>query len=249
MFDQVLVRNTARTRRPVAVALSFGGQVLVVGMTILLPLLHTEAITGLRIPHIFAAPPAGHSEPITPEHTAVPSTRKSGTAPRVFTDSTFRAPARVPDVILADNSTPADVFAGTAGPPIPGALNGVPGGIGYEIPQLPKPAPPAAAPPKPPVTAKPVVVGGDVQAAKLIRQVTPVYPTLAKQARVSGTVYLEAIIDRNGAIESLRVKSGSGLLAPAAVDAVRQWLYRPTLLNGVPVEVLTEIEVNFRLSQ
>ena len=99
------------------------------------------------------------------------------------------------------------------------------------------------------MTTKPVVVGGDVQAAKLIRQVTPVYPTLAKQARVSGTVYLEAIIGRNGAIESLRVKSGSGLLAPAAVDAVRQWLYQPTLLNGVPVEVLTEIEVNFRLSQ
>jgi hypothetical protein len=97
MFDQVLVRNTARTRRPVAVALSFGGQVLVVGMTILLPLLHTEAITGLRIPHIFAALPAGHSEPITPEHTAVPATRKSGTAPRVFPDSTFRAPARVPE--------------------------------------------------------------------------------------------------------------------------------------------------------
>ena len=62
-----------------------------------------------------------------------------------------------------------------------------------------------------------------MQAAKLIRQVTPLYPTLAKQARVSGTVYLEAIIDRTGAIESLRVKSGSGLLAPAAVDAVRQW--------------------------
>jgi protein TonB len=249
MFDQVLVQNTARTRRPVAVAFSFGVQVLVVGVTILLPLLHTEAITGLRIPHIFTAPPAGHSEPIIPEHTAVPAARRSGVTPRVFTGSTFRAPARVPHDILADDRAPAEVFAGTAGPVIPGAQNGVPGGIGYEIPSLPKPAPPVAAPPKPSVPPKPVVVGGDVQAAKLIRQVTPVYPTLAKQARVSGTVYLEAIIDRNGAIESLRVKSGSGLLARAAVDAVRQWLYRPTLLNGVPVEVLTEIEVNFRLSQ
>ncbi|MCU1275092.1 MAG: TonB family protein [Bryobacterales bacterium] len=249
MFDQVLVKNTARTRRPVAVALSFGVQVLVVGGTILLPLLHTEAITGGRIPHIFTAPLADHSERIISEHTAVPAARRSGPAPRVFTDPTFRAPARVPDVILGGDNAPADVLAGTAGPVIPGALNGVPGGIGYEMPSLPKPAPPVAAPPKASVPPKPVVVGGDVQAAKLIRQVTPVYPTLAKQARVSGTVHLEAIIDRNGAIESLRVKSGSGLLAPAAVDAVRQWLYRPTLLNGVPVEVLTEIEVNFRLSQ
>jgi protein TonB len=249
MFDQVLVESTARTRRPVAVALSFGGQVLVLGIIILLPLFHTEAITAGRMLHIFTPPPATeHTERIVSEHTAVPYVRRSGSVLRVFTDRMLRAPARVPDVILEDDSPPANVFAGTSGPVIPGALNGVAGGIGYEIPALPKPAPPAVSP-KPPLTAKPVVVGGDVQAAKLIHQVTPVYPTLAKQARVSGTVYLEAIIDRNGTIESLRVKSGSGLLAPAAVDAVRQWRYRPTLLNGVPVEVMTEIEVNFKLSQ
>jgi protein TonB len=248
MFDQML-ENTARTRRPVAVALSFGGQVLLLGMIILLPLLHTEAITAGRMLHIFTPPPGDHTERIVSQHRAVPAgARLAAPVIRVFTDTIFRAPARVPDVILADDSAPAIVLAGTSGPAIPGALNGVAGGIGYEVPALPNPAPPAAAS-RPPVTAKPVVVGGDVQAAKLIRQVTPVYPILAKQARVSGTVYLEAIIDRNGAIESLRVKSGSGLLVPAAVEAVRQWLYRPTLLNGVPVEVLTEIEVNFRLSQ
>jgi len=248
MFDQVL-ENTARTRRPVAVALSFGGQILLLGMIILLPLLHTEAITAGRMLHIFTPPPtADHTQRIVSEHRAVPASARSAPVVHIFTDVVFRAPAHVPEVILADDSAPANVFAGTAGPVIPGALNGVAGGIGYEVPPLPKPAPPVTAS-RPPVTAKPVVVGGDVQAAKLIRQVTPIYPTLAKQARVSGTVYLEAIIGRNGAIESLRVKSGSGLLAPAAVDAVRQWLYRPTLLNGVPVEVLTEIEVNFRLSQ
>lgn len=250
MFDQVLVDSTACTRRPVAVALSFAGQILVLGLIILFPLFHTEAITAGRMLHILTPPPVGErTDRIVSEHRTVPAGPRSAPVLRVFSDATFRAPARVPDVILADDSAPANVFAGTAGPVIPGALNGVAGGIGYDMPPLPKTAPPAAASPKPPVTAKPVVVGGDVQAAKLIRQVTPVYPTLAKQARVSGTVHLEAIIDRNGAIESLRVKSGSGLLVRAAVDAVRQWLYRPTLLNGVPVEVLTEIEVNFRLSQ
>src|SRR5712671_2930077 len=173
MFDQVLVQNTARTRRPLAVALSFGVQVLVLGMIILLPLLHTDAITAGRMLHIFTPPPAAdHSERTIPEHTAVTTARRSGAVLHVFTDATVRAPARVPEVILADDSGPANVFAGTAGPVIPGALNGVAGGIGYQMP----PATPAAAPPKPPVPPKPVVVGGDVQAAKLIRKVTPVYP-------------------------------------------------------------------------
>src|ERR1051325_9872951 len=114
MFDQVLVQNTARTRRPLAVALSFGGQIIVLGMTILLPLLHTEAITAGRMLHIFTpAPPVADSERTIPEHNAVPTARRSGPVLRVFTDTTVRAPARVPEVILADDSGPANVFAGT----------------------------------------------------------------------------------------------------------------------------------------
>jgi protein TonB len=88
-----------------------------------------------------------------------------------------------------------------------------------------------------------------VQAAKLVRQVTPVYPPLARQARISGIVRLEAVISRSGLIESLQVMSGHPLLTQAALDAVRQWVYQPTLLNNVPVEVLTQIDVNFKLSE
>jgi protein TonB len=101
--------------------------------------------------------------------------------------------------------------------------------------------------PKP--VAKPVQVGGDVQAAKLIRKVVPVYPRTAVIARISGTVRLQGIIGRDGTIQQLQVVSGHPLLTGAALAAVRQWLYRPTLLNGEPVEVIAPIDVNFLLSQ
>jgi len=84
---------------------------------------------------------------------------------------------------------------------------------------------------------------------KIVRQVTPVYPPLARQTRISGIVRLEAVISLNGSIESLQVMSGHPLLTRAALDAVRQWVYQPTLLNGEPVEVVTQIEVNFKLAE
>jgi protein TonB len=88
-----------------------------------------------------------------------------------------------------------------------------------------------------------------VQAAKLIAQATPAYPALAKQARVAGTVRLTAIIGRDGAIRNLQVMSGHALLTAAALEAVKQWRYQPTLLNDEPVEVITQIDVNFTLSR
>jgi periplasmic protein TonB len=87
-----------------------------------------------------------------------------------------------------------------------------------------------------------------VQAARIINRVLPIYPELARKARVSGTVRLLGVIGRDGRVERLQVVSGHPLLVPAAVDAVRQWTYRPTLLNGDPVEVMAPIEVNFTLA-
>ncbi len=87
-----------------------------------------------------------------------------------------------------------------------------------------------------------------VQSAKLIRQPKPAYPQLAKQARIQGIVKLHALISKEGTIEDLKVVSGHPLLVPSALDAVRQWAYQPTLLNGEPVGVETEIEVNFTLT-
>src|SRR5437868_5508071 len=100
-----------------------------------------------------------------------------------------------------------------------------------------------------PVTPKRITIGGNVQQAKLVRQPKPVYPPLAKQARISGVVHLAAVISKDGTIQDLKVISGHPLLIPSALEAVKQWVYQPTLLNGEPVEVVTQIDVNFTLSQ
>jgi TonB family protein len=99
-----------------------------------------------------------------------------------------------------------------------------------------------------PELAKRISVGGNVQAAKLIKRVQPVYPVLAREEHVSGTVRLHAIIGTDGSIQSLHVARGPSSLAKASVEAVKQWRYQPTKINGEPVEVDTEIDVIFQLS-
>jgi len=125
-----------------------------------------------------------------------------------------------------------------------GAAGGVLGGVMGGVPGAPPPPPP----PKKGPTG-PVRIGGQVAAANLIRKVEPVYPPLAKSARVQGTVEFTAIISKSGAIENLQLVRGHPLLVNAAKEAVLQWKYRPTQLNGQPVEVVTDIIVNFTLSQ
>src|SRR5580704_18128890 len=105
----------------------------------------------------------------------------------------------------------------------------------------------APPPPPPPKAHGPVRVGGQVQAANLLRMVQPVYPPIAKTAHISGTVVLHAIISKEGVIEKLEYVSGPPLLMKNAMDAVNQWRYRPTLLNGEPVEVDTTVSVVFTL--
>jgi len=92
-------------------------------------------------------------------------------------------------------------------------------------------------------------VGGNVQSNNLIKKVTPLYPPDAKAARIQGTVRFTATIGKDGSIINLELVSGHPLLAESAQDAVRQWIYKPTLLNGNPVEVITQIDVNYTLSQ
>ena len=123
----------------------------------------------------------------------------------------------------------------------PGPQGGVVGGI---IGSAPKTADAASAP-----NSQRIMVGGAVQANKLAIQTTPVYPPLAKHARISGTVELSAVIGKDGHIMNLSVIRGHPLLVQSALDAVKDWVYQPTLLNGQPVEVSTTIDVNFTLAQ
>jgi TonB family protein len=92
-------------------------------------------------------------------------------------------------------------------------------------------------------------IAGTIQKVKLLQQPAPVYPPLAVQARISGVVRLNAILAADGTVKNLTVASGHPLLVPAALEAAKQWVYEPTLLNGKPVEVITQIEVNFALEQ
>jgi TonB family protein len=92
-------------------------------------------------------------------------------------------------------------------------------------------------------------VGGNVQSTKLIQQPRPMYPPEAKQARIQGVVKLAAVIGKDGTVKRLEVISGHPLLVPSALDAVKNWVYETTLLNGDPVEVQTQIDVNYTLLQ
>lgn len=142
-------------------------------------------------------------------------------------------------------------------PPSAGVIGGVPGGtladsalgglLGAGLPSAAPPPPPP--PPKPKAPTGPVRVGGDVKPPVLISQTKPAYPPLAKAARVQGVVKFEAKIAKDGTIQDLKLVSGPPLLVQSAMAAVQSWKYRPTLLNGEPVEVLTTIDVNFSLSQ
>jgi TonB family protein len=134
-------------------------------------------------------------------------------------------------------------------------VGGVPGGVlGGIISGVPTAAPPPP-PPPPKVEEKRVSppqrirVGGNVQSAKLKRQPKPVYPPLARQARIQGVVRFSAVIGKDGSVQSLQLVSGHPLLVQSAQDAAKQWLYEPTLLNGEAVEVITQVDVNFTLSQ
>jgi TonB family protein len=111
----------------------------------------------------------------------------------------------------------------------------------------------AAPPPEPAAEQAPapkrITVGGTVQESQLISRTPPQYPADAKQAGIEGDVLLTVLIARDGSVQQLDVKSGHPLLASAALEAVRQWKYRPTLLNGQPVEVVTSIHFNFALDK
>lgn len=155
------------------------------------------------------------------------------------------APKAIPkDIkIFKEEEAPPDVNVGMTG----GVPGGVPGGsaggvIGGVIGGVAGPAPPK------PLQSR-IRQGGQVQAALIINRVQPQYPPLARQTRIQGTVKLHAIIAKDGTVQQLEVLAGHPLLVQSALDAVRQWRYRPTLLNGDPVEVDTTIDVIFSLNQ
>jgi protein TonB len=185
---------------------------------------------------------------LVPRHSQTPTQAR----PEAQTVTPFSAPQAIPDKIAIIDEAPV---APVGFIPSPGNLNGnsLLSNLFDPNSALAGPPPTLAPPPLPPppsvptVKASPYRQGGKVQAANLIRQVNPAYPPIALQTRVQGVVVMEAVISKDGSVESLRVVSGHPLLLQAALDAVKQWKYRPTMLNGEPVDVVTTITVTFTL--
>jgi protein TonB len=159
-------------------------------------------------------------------------------------------PARAAVIDDGEMTSAVDGSRGVDG----GVPGGVPNGVIHSIVESARvhEAPPMPVVKEAVAAAKPTIrlrAGGNVQEALLVHKVIPVYPLLARQARIEGQVVFAAVISTQGTIQSLRLRSGHPLLVQAATEAVRQWRYRPTLLNGEACEVDTVIEVNFTLNR
>ncbi len=248
MFEQSLLGRT-RTRTKYSVCVSLLLESLVIGVAVLLPLVYTSPLPARQLMSYLVAPTA------PPAARAVTPAKARETAPARLDTDKLVSPARIPRRIALIEDTE------TASPPtaIPGVPGGIPFGLpgsGYDkvisdlasAPRLASPpvAPAAEAPKAPPPRIR---VSEGVQKAKQIYAPLPVYPELARKTRTTGMVRLSAIIGKDGAVQQLTLISGHPLLAPAAMTAVAKWRYSPTLLSGDPVEVLTQIDVNFTLNQ
>jgi TonB family protein len=150
-------------------------------------------------------------------------------------------PVEVVTTVSINFALPQASTSMTAPPPPPPPPPPPTPGLDAPIPPPPPPAPDGA--------PQRIRQGGNVQQSQLISKVAPVYPQEAREARIQGVVILETLIGKDGKVFSVRVISGHPLLQQSAVDAVSQWLYRPTFLNGQPVEVVTTVTVNFSFQQ
>jgi periplasmic protein TonB len=242
MFEEMVVSTSTakKTNKPWTVVISMALQVGLLAILILIPLIYTEALPKTLMSSILLAPPPPPPPPPPPAVQVV----HVKPVQHLMDAGKLVAPKVIPkDIkIIKEDEAPdmggmaGGVPGGVAGGSMGGVMGGVIGGAG-------------AAPPPPKANLKRITVGGQVQAAHLVNRVQPTYPPLARQTRISGTVKLHAIIGKDGSVQQLQVVSGHPLLVQSALDAVRQWRYQPTLLNGDPVEVDTEIDVIFSLAQ
>jgi len=245
MFEQSVV--TIGNRKPWTLAVSVTMQTAIVSVAILVSVLHTESLNFTPLRN--AVPIA--NVPMIEKHA------EANTPPGPTTNSSVRMPAR-PFVEPSKIPSQIAVIDDVGSPPqIVGSASsfsdGIPGGIGIGETgiggaRIAPPTPPPAVVQKPDISG-PIRVASGVQAALLINRVMPLYPPIARSMRISGTVHLVGVIAKDGTIQKLEVIDGHPFLVRAALEAVTQWVYHPTLLNGQPVEVIAPIEVHFTLSQ
>jgi protein TonB len=242
MFEDSLIESGGKlkTRRGRTSAVAFLIEFMIIGVMVLIPLIFTEALPKGQMMFLLVAPPPPPPPP--PPAAAVVHVKQIQTD---IVNGELRTPTKIPQkvkMIQEDEAPPAMATTGVVG----GVPGGVPGGsmggvMGSILSATPVAVPHIATPTR-------VRVSLGVSQGLLIRKVPPAYPPLARQARIQGVVILQAQISKEGAIENLQLISGHPMLAPAAIEAVKQWKYKPYLLNGEPVEVDTQVQVNFTLA-
>lgn len=230
----------AKQRRRKALTISLAVEIILVAALLAGPLLNPSTMSA-RYAIVPIPPYGGTSSPGTSHPNRHPNGRPTIPGSTIVFRPGIQRPHPAADGGASDDGPPdIGVGIGSCEGCLPGGP-GVPGGS-ENGPSVPRP--PEA---KPAVAPKPVFVSQGAQEAMLIRRVEPLYPTIGGQIHLSGTVELRAIIAKDGGVIDLEVASGNPILARAAVDAVRQWRYRPTLLNSQPIEVQTIITVKFVL--
>ena len=240
MFDDLVESSVVRkkTNTGWAVILSTIVQVCVLVVLILIPLIYTQALPKAMMATLLIAPPPPPPPPPPPAE--APKIVKP--VARLIQQGKLMQPRAIPKQVEVFKEAELPPEAPVSGGVLGGLDSGLLGGLGS--------GPAVAAPPPPPPAPKQtqrIKLGGQVVAAKLVAQPNPVYPPLARQARIQGNVVLHAIIDKDGRVGELQVISGHPLLVQSALEAVKNWRYQPTQLNGDPVEVDTTITVSFVL--
>jgi protein TonB len=243
MFEDSLIEsgNKLKTKRLGTTILSFLLQVGLIGVLILIPLIYTDALPKGNLMTFLVAPPPPPPPPPPPAAAAVKVVKIQSEV----INGQLRTPTKIPNKVqmIKEEEAPPDLGAGGVPGGVPGGIpGGSTGGVMGGILSSANAAIPKVA------TPQRVRVSSGVSTGLLIKKVTPNYPQLAKQARIQGSVVLQAEISKEGTIQNLQLISGHPMLAPAAIEAVKQWRYKPYLLNGEPVAVETQVVVNFSLS-
>ncbi len=214
---------------PVAVLL----HVLAGAAIIIVPILQSALLPESSI-SVFFADPISIPAPPPPPPPARRAARPMAARP-VITAASFVAPVEIPQEIRPEEALDLGIDEGVAG----GVAGGIPGGVvGGVVGGLPMAPPPQKA----------IRVGGQIKPPRKLKDVKPIYPDIAKQARVQGVVIVECTISPRGKVTDVKVLRGVPLRNQSAITAVRQWVYTPTLLNGVPVPVIMTVTVNFKLN-
>jgi periplasmic protein TonB len=248
VFAEALLENsTTRQRRsPMDWALSFVIHFAILVLLLFLPLYFSQGIDMKRLETTLLVAPMPPMAPAPPPPSAS-AARVVHVAPKVFTPGKLTAPTFIPKAVptaSTDTAPPQEAFAGAMGA-VPG---GVPGGLlGGITGGMPNVAAPVVAAPAVEGPKQPVRIGGNVKPPRLIYGPAAIYPVLASQAHVHGMVVIDAIIDEHGNVVQEKVVSGHPLLIPAALKAVLQRKYEPTVLDGEPTPVDLRVEVNFQM--